>query len=385
MRTAGLLALAIFLPAVALAAELVNINTADAALLDTLPHIGPTLAQRIIDYRTEHGPFARIEDLQNVSGIGSGSNYADIAPLITVGDAAPADPAPATPPATSTPPVVTSTASVAPPPASGPAEYLPIPALRIIGAGDRIVSSGADTAFAVSVYDGNGNRRDDALVTWAFGDGMHRTGANIFHAYREPGEYLAVVRAATADGGDAREEVVVTVKQAGIKIASVSPRGIMLANGDSRPLDLSHWRLVMGGQEFKIPEDTVILAGRTVLFPAQVIELPPAAAASLLYPNGEVAAAYPALPAPIVSAVAQPLTRAPGSVSIQKVEPITSTTDGAAHEEEADAPAAATELAAAGAAVAPEADARSWSLFRSPWTLGLLGVIALAGGAFIFL
>jgi competence protein ComEA len=50
----------------------VNVNTADAAALESLPGIGPTLAQRILDYRQAHGPFARVEDIMEVSGIGQG-------------------------------------------------------------------------------------------------------------------------------------------------------------------------------------------------------------------------------------------------------------------------------------------------------------------------
>ncbi|MDX1418548.1 MAG: helix-hairpin-helix domain-containing protein [Rubricoccaceae bacterium] len=47
-----------------------NLNTADAALLQRLPRIGPALAGRIIAYRQEIGPFARVEDVVNVRGIG---------------------------------------------------------------------------------------------------------------------------------------------------------------------------------------------------------------------------------------------------------------------------------------------------------------------------
>lgn len=48
----------------------VNINTAGQAELEMLPGIGPGLAKRIVDYRQAHGPFARIEEIMNVSGIG---------------------------------------------------------------------------------------------------------------------------------------------------------------------------------------------------------------------------------------------------------------------------------------------------------------------------
>ena len=48
----------------------VNVNTATAEELDVLPGIGPALAERIIDYREEHGPYTAAEDLLAVSGIG---------------------------------------------------------------------------------------------------------------------------------------------------------------------------------------------------------------------------------------------------------------------------------------------------------------------------
>lgn len=65
--------------------DLVDINNASLEELDKLPSIGPTTGQKIIDYRDENGPFARIEDIINVSGIGS-ATYAEIKDLITVED-----------------------------------------------------------------------------------------------------------------------------------------------------------------------------------------------------------------------------------------------------------------------------------------------------------
>ncbi|MEQ1735297.1 MAG: ComEA family DNA-binding protein, partial [Rhodoglobus sp.] len=48
----------------------VNINTADAATLETLPRVGPAMAARIIDWRNANGRFASIDDLMSVTGIG---------------------------------------------------------------------------------------------------------------------------------------------------------------------------------------------------------------------------------------------------------------------------------------------------------------------------
>ncbi len=64
-------------------AGLVNVNTATAAELEALPGIGPVLAQRIVDHRTEHGPFSSVDDLIEVSGIGE-ATLANIRDLVTV-------------------------------------------------------------------------------------------------------------------------------------------------------------------------------------------------------------------------------------------------------------------------------------------------------------
>ena len=51
--------------------EVVNLNTASASELETLPRIGPALAQRILDWRAAHGRFSSVDDLLQVSGVGA--------------------------------------------------------------------------------------------------------------------------------------------------------------------------------------------------------------------------------------------------------------------------------------------------------------------------
>ncbi|MDI6813825.1 MAG: helix-hairpin-helix domain-containing protein [Desulfitobacteriaceae bacterium] len=62
----------------------ININTAGVAELDKLPGIGPALAERIVQYRTDNGPFVRPEDLQEVAGIGP-KTYEKMASMVSVG------------------------------------------------------------------------------------------------------------------------------------------------------------------------------------------------------------------------------------------------------------------------------------------------------------
>jgi comEA protein len=69
--------------ATATAAAPVNLNTATAEQLATIPGVGPKMAERIIDYRQKNGGFKKVEDLMNVSGVGEKS-FLKMKPLITV-------------------------------------------------------------------------------------------------------------------------------------------------------------------------------------------------------------------------------------------------------------------------------------------------------------
>ncbi|MHB8171725.1 MAG: helix-hairpin-helix domain-containing protein [Thermincolia bacterium] len=61
----------------------INLNQATQAQLDTLPHIGPALAQRIVEYRQQKGGFRSVQDLKKVKGIGV-KKFEDLKDLVTI-------------------------------------------------------------------------------------------------------------------------------------------------------------------------------------------------------------------------------------------------------------------------------------------------------------
>ena len=67
----------------AVVAGKVNINTADAAALETLPRVGPAMAARIIEWRDTNGRFTTVEDLMSVTGVGE-KTFDSLKELVTV-------------------------------------------------------------------------------------------------------------------------------------------------------------------------------------------------------------------------------------------------------------------------------------------------------------
>lgn len=61
----------------------VNINTADAEQLALLPRVGEKAAQRIIEYRTQHGPFKKTSDLMQVKGFGA-KTFERVSPYVSL-------------------------------------------------------------------------------------------------------------------------------------------------------------------------------------------------------------------------------------------------------------------------------------------------------------
>ena len=335
MRVASLVTLSLLIPLTALAA-LININTADVALLDSLPDIGPTKAQAIVDYRTQHGPFAHIEDIMNVTGIGP-ATFDKIKSLITVGESAP-------PAATSTPstPLVAGAATYVPPPST----------ITLTIAGSRTALLRVPIIFTASVVSKAG-ADPSAQIVWSFGDGSAQTGTRVEKVYRYPGTYLVTARA--SDGAAlASDELIVTAVAARLHLLTPTEEGVTIVSDSDDRIDLSAWRLRSEGGFFRIPEGTTLLPRASILFSSTITSLPFGSTVELLYPDSTEAARSPdtTLAAPALSM--QPSTEVARSYSVQASRvtetpqntesPITRSTN-IQHGEAVLAPAAANDLA----------------------------------------
>lgn len=261
------------------AATLVNINTADLVTLETLNGIGASKGQAIIDYRTQHGSFAAIEDIMNVSGIGT-ATYNNIKDFITVGSTATtADPQPQTQSQTQTQQTQTTPVGVGNPPPALTVEILP----------HTRVFVGGGSYFEAKVFGQDSLPLSSARCIWNFGDGVVAEGCRVLHTYRYPGTYsMSLTAAYNYSAAVTRSTLQVVTAQVGL--VAEGDGSLTIKNLSTQELDVGLWSLLQGAGTFTIPEDTRILPNEGVRFSPMVLGFVGTADARLLYPNSVVAA-----------------------------------------------------------------------------------------------
>ena len=302
----------------------------------------------------------------------------------------------------------TTDSAVSSTPSGGAATYTPPPSTILVdvsGSQDALLEVPLQLSARVTTRSGAAD--PSAQISWSFGDGSSASGSVVKKIYRYAGTYL-VIASATDGDATARDELIVIVKPAKVHLLPVSSDGVTIVNDSNGRLDLSEWKILSDTGSFLVPDGTTLLPEASVLFPFSITNLPIAFDATLVFPDGAIAAQYtpqPATPAQPVVAV-QPSLATTSYEEVQAIEhpvgstntsPIISTKANIqAHDEAVLAPTAAVEPAAVGAAsvavpsladtdAAPASTTRASGLFHSPWTFSLFGVIAAAGGAFILL
>lgn len=267
-------------------AALININTASHSELTTLTGIGDVKAQAIIDYRTTNGPFAVIEDIMNVSGIGT-ATFESIKNDITVGEANTQE---------SQEPQEESEEGNTAQESSGGGGSIFIEDTKSISVDideNRTVFVGADAVFDARVIGAVGDPIENARVMWAFGDGTRKEGQSVFHHFAFPGTYVVIADAASGSYS-ASDRIVVSAVPAKLAITEVTSDYIALKNNTEVEVDIGGWLLFSLGKQFQFPQNTVVLAGQEVLISNKRTGLSGADPSTVVlqYPNGLVATAY---------------------------------------------------------------------------------------------
>lgn len=270
---------------IALAADKVNINTANATELDTIPEVGPATATKIIAYRETIGPFLVIEDIMKVSGIkqasfdkmkdfitvesgsgggvtggGAGTTTATTTIDINIGTST----------ATTTT-IVNTIYSV-----HYIQEDLSVydePTTFEISAGrDRLGYIDLPVNF-VAKYKVSGDLQNDKCdYVWNFGDGIAESGEKVEHIYKYTGDYNIILNG-TCDSWQAVSRTTVRIVEAKISIRE-KEGAIEIFNQGDYEINLFNWKISAGNYNYVFPMDTIISAGKAVTFPAEYLKIP---------------------------------------------------------------------------------------------------------------
>ena len=310
------------------AAELVNINTADQSTLETLNGIGPSKAQAVITYRTQNGPFAKIEDIMNVSGIGT-ATFNNIKDYITVGGSGSTAQTSAASSSSTSVQTQTQTQAQSQNQAAGAGP----PAITVIITVDGRVTAGGGSYFSAVAYGAQGEPiLNNTRFVWNFGDGAVAEGTRVFHVYAYPGRY-AVSVTGSYNYSSGVDRVVVEAVGAAVSLEAKGDGSLLIRNKSSKEINIGLWSLVDGGTSYVIPEDTIILAGEGVRFAPAVTGLSGSPSAVLLYPNSmPAAAATVSADSPLRGerVPATPIARAPATAQKQTGEVLGSSTSAPA-------------------------------------------------------
>jgi competence ComEA-like helix-hairpin-helix protein len=273
---------------IALAADKVNINTANATELDTIPEVGPATAAKIIAYRETIGPFLVIEDIMKVSGIKQAS-FDKMKDFITVengssggvtGGGAGTTTATSTDSGGGTATTTTATTTTIVNTIYSVhyiqedlSSYSEPTTFEISAGRDRLGYVDSPVNF-VAKYKVSGDLQNNKCgYIWNFGDGIAEPGEKVEHIYKYVGDYNVILNG-TCDSWQAVSRTTVRIVEAKISIKEKEGGAIEIFNQGDYEVNLFNWKISAGDYNYVFPMDTIISANKAVTFPAEYLKIP---------------------------------------------------------------------------------------------------------------
>jgi hypothetical protein len=145
-------------------------------------------------------------------------------------------------------------------------------------------------AFAVSA---KGVKSQNITSIWSFGDGTQAGGAKVTHTYKYPGDYVVVLNANTS-GNEAVSRAEVKVFAPKIILATESDGSVSLQNDSAYEINIGGWKIVASGRTFTASSDTIIKAGKKLIFPKAItgIDFSADVSVNLLSPDSIIVASF---------------------------------------------------------------------------------------------
>jgi len=276
-------------------AAVVNINTANATELDSIPEVGPATAAKIITYRETNGLFAKIEDIMNVSGIKQ-ATFDKMKDFITVESESVSN---SEDTATTTDEIATTTEETL---ATSTATTTATTTTTVTNyGGERVIYSThyiqedlsgyiEPTTFEVSAgrprlayldlpikFEAKHKVSKDlenrnCKYSWTFGDGFSQVGEKVEHIYKYVGDYNVVLNGSCSDLKSVSRTVVKVVAPS-LSILTKLDGAVEVFNQGKYEMNLYGWKIKTQNQEYVFPMDTIISAGQKVTFPEEYLKI----------------------------------------------------------------------------------------------------------------
>ena len=130
---------------------------------------------------------------------------------------------------------------------------------------ERIGVPHSPIAFSAVTTDSRGAKIEGATVTWSFGDGASRDGGNVEHIYMYPGEYVVIMRATFA-GSTSVDRVNVRIVPAEVRLidCNASLQWCIIGNRGNDEINMGRWTIRSGATNYTFPNDSIILAGKSI-------------------------------------------------------------------------------------------------------------------------